>query len=59
MEFYYPSKNASDIEWESLMVKVKTLIENPPITKMERSVMKEREYAESFFSNIKELKSRC
>ena len=41
------------------MVKVKTLIENPPITKMERSVMKEREYAESFFSNIKELKSRC
>ena len=59
MEFYYPSKNASDIEWESLMVKVKTLIENPPITKMERSVMKESEYAESFFSNIKELKSRC
>ena len=56
MEFYYPAKNATDIEWDSFMEAIDSLIKNPPIEKMRIAVEQEKESAEDFFKYIKTIR---
>lgn len=55
MEFYYPAKSASEIEWDSFMTAVDHLIHNPPLQKMNAGIEKERKSSESFFEYVKKL----
>lgn len=55
MEFYYPAKNASDIDWDSFMIAIDGLIENPPVEKMRMGVEREKESASGFFRYISSL----
>lgn len=55
MEFYYPAKGASDINWNNLTKTVDNLIKNPPVEKMRLGREKERKSAENFFNYIRSM----
>lgn len=55
MEFYWPAKNESNIEWGKFMTQVDEFILNPPKEKMKKAVDNERQYAKEFFGIIESI----
>lgn len=57
-EFYFPAKSKEDIDWNILMNRVNSLLENPPKIKMKNSIEKEEVASETFFEHLKQLSQK-